>query len=147
MFLTRHSSNDNQRHTATLAVHNLPSSHTGEKICDTVEDILLDQNLPKHHIFRILTDNGSNMVAAFKNCMLDYVESTNEEDTESETTTDSEVNDTEDEEDDDQDSESTSNVQFDSEQYISNEISNFEQTEENHNEAFMSFKQIFYSQL
>jgi len=139
------SSNDNQHHTVTLAVCNLPSPHTGEKIPDTVEDILLDWNLPKHHIFCILTDNGSNMVAAFKNRMLqllDYADTTNEEDAESETTTNSEVNNSEDEKNDDKDTESTSDMEFDSEQCISNEISNFEQTEENHNEAFMSFKQI-----
>ena len=134
--------NDNGHHTVTLDVRNLPSPHTGEKISDKLDDILLDQNLPKHHIFCILTDNGSNMVAAFKNRLLqllDYADSTNEEDAESKFTTDSEVNDIEDEEDD-EDSESCSDVQFDSEQCISNEISNFEQTEENHNEAFMSYK-------
>ena len=137
------SPNDNQRHTVTLAVRNLPSPHTGENISDKLDAILailLDWNLPKHHIFHILTDNGSNMVAAFKNRSLQslgYADSTNEEDAEYEFITDSEVNDTDDEEDDED-----SDVQFDSEQWMSNEISNFEQTEENHNEAFMSYKRI-----
>ena len=134
------STNDNQRHTVTLAVRNLPSPHTGENISDKLDAILLDWNLPKHHIFRILTDNGSNMVAVFKNRslhMLGYADSTYEEDAEYEFITDSEVNDTEDEEDDED-----SDVQFDSEQCMSNEILNFEQTEENHNEAFMSYKRI-----
>ena len=67
------------------------------------------------------------MVAAFKNHSLQslgYADSTNEEDAESEFTTDSAVNDTEDEEDDED-----LDVQFESKQCISNEISNFEQTE------------------
>ena len=34
----------------------------------------------------------------------------------------------------------TSDVEFDSEHYISNETSNFEQSEGNHNEAFVGYK-------
>ena len=45
------SSNDNQRHTVTLAVRNLPFPHTAERISNTVDDILREWNLPRHHIF------------------------------------------------------------------------------------------------
>ena len=33
------STNDNQRHIVTLAVHNLPSPYTGEKISEKLDDI------------------------------------------------------------------------------------------------------------
>ena len=140
------SSNDNQRHTVTLAVCNLPSPHTAERISNTVDNILREWNLPRHHIFRILTDNSSNMVAAFKNRLLDHSENTNEENVELGTATDSEVNNSLESEDegDCEDLDSISDVEFDSDNTISSEISNFEQTEIRHNEAFtgMSFKRI-----
>ena len=51
-----------------------------------------------------------------------------------------------DEVDDIENSEDISDVEFDSEWCISNEISDFEQTKENHNEAFFGYKQLaFYS--
>ena len=40
-------SSDNQYHTITLAVCHLPSPHTAEIISKTVEDILLEWNIPK----------------------------------------------------------------------------------------------------
>ena len=54
------------------------------------------------------------------------------------------VGDSVDEVDDFEDSEDTSDVKFDREHCISNEISNFEQTERNHNEAFVGYKQLPY---
>ena len=72
-------SSDNQCHTITLAVRHLPSPHTAE-ISNTVEDILLEWNIPELNIFRILTDNGSNMVVAFKNHLLNRVDNVHEED-------------------------------------------------------------------
>ena len=73
-------SSDNQCHTIiTLAVHHLPSPHIAE-ISKTVEDVLLEWNIPEHNIFRILTDNGSNMVVGFKNCLLNRVDNVHGED-------------------------------------------------------------------
>ena len=86
------------------------------------------------------------MVAAFKNRLLDHSENTNEENVELGTATDSEVNNSLESEDegDCEDLDSISDVEFDSDDTISSEISNFEQTEIRHNEAFtgMSFKRI-----
>ena len=125
----------------------MPSPHTAERISNTVDDILHEWNLPRHHIFRILTDNGgSNMVATFKNCLLDHSENTNEENVELGTATDSEVNNSLESEDegDGEELDSISDVEFDSDNTISSEISNFEQIKIRHNEAFtgMSFKRI-----
>ena len=52
--------------TKTLAVTRLPPSHTATKIHDTINLVLDQWNIPKNKIFHIVTDNGSNMVAAFK---------------------------------------------------------------------------------
>jgi len=49
-----------------LAVTRLPPPHTAIKIHDTLNLVLDQWSMPKNKIFRILTDNGSNMVAAFK---------------------------------------------------------------------------------
>ena len=57
---------DKQRHNITLAVSRLPPPHNAEKILDTVNSVLEQWSIPKNQVFRILTDNGSNMVAAFK---------------------------------------------------------------------------------
>ena len=144
-------SSDNQRHTITLAVRHLPSPHTAEMISETVEDILLEWNIPKHNIFRILTDNGSNMVATFKTHLLNRVDNGHEEDEHVESNipyskvndiTINEAGDSVDEVDDFEDLEDTSDLEFDSKHCISNEISNFEQTEWHHNEAFIGYKRL-----
>ena len=114
-----------------------------------MEDILLEWNIPKDNIFCILTDNGSNMVAAFKTLLLNRVDNGHEEDEHVQSNiphfevndiTINEAGDSVDKVDDFEDLEDTSDVEFDSEHCISNEISNFEQTEGHHNEAFIGYK-------
>lgn len=58
---------DNRRWVATLAVQALPSPHTADRIEDAVCTILRTWEIPSDKISAILTDNGSNMIAAFKN--------------------------------------------------------------------------------
>ena len=43
-----------------------PSPHTAIRIAQVFKGVLQQWNIPKTKIFRILTDNGSNMVASFK---------------------------------------------------------------------------------
>ena len=150
------SNRDSQCHTITLAVRHLPSPHTAEKISETVDDILLEWNIPKHNIFRILTDDGSNMVAAFKNHLLDHVDNidtVHEEEEYADANPDSEINDLITINDNDsvdevdnfedlEDSSEASDVEFDSEQHISDEISDFEQTKQDHNAVFMGYKRL-----
>ena len=45
----------------------MPSPHTADNITKLVEAILVEWNILESKIHRILTDNGSNMVADFKN--------------------------------------------------------------------------------
>jgi len=57
---------DRHRHIVTLAVRRLTSSHTAATIRLTVEEILAEWDINPSILSAILTDNGSNMVAAFK---------------------------------------------------------------------------------
>ena len=57
---------DHRRHTVTLAVRRLTSSHTAYTIRHTLDEILAEWDLEPSKILAILRDNGSNMVAAFE---------------------------------------------------------------------------------
>jgi len=50
----------------TIAVRRFESPHTAERVSILVNEIANEWKIPYHKIFRILTDNGSNMIAAFK---------------------------------------------------------------------------------
>lgn len=53
---------DHKRHNATIAV----CPHTAENILSMVKSILAEWNIPTKKLGNIVTDNGSNMVKAFK---------------------------------------------------------------------------------
>lgn len=57
---------DHKRHNMTLVAHQFPSAHTANHIADLVQIILSEWHIPTNKIHRILTDNGSNKVVAFK---------------------------------------------------------------------------------
>ena len=57
---------DHKQHNVTIAVRTMPSPNTADNIAKLVEAILVEWNIPESEIHCILTDNGSNMVAAFK---------------------------------------------------------------------------------
>ena len=57
---------EKQRHNILLAVRRLESPHTGRRIADLLQGIAIEWNIPHQKIFRSFTDNGSNMVKAFK---------------------------------------------------------------------------------
>ena len=50
----------------TIAVRRFESPHTAERVSKLVDEIVCEWKIPYYKIFRILTDNGSNMIAAFK---------------------------------------------------------------------------------
>ena len=50
----------------TLAVCRMPPSYIAENIRAIVDQVLLEWEIPRHKISAILTDNGSNIVAAFR---------------------------------------------------------------------------------
>jgi len=125
---------DSQRHNVTLAVSRLPSPHTADRILETFDTVMSQWSIPKCKIFRVLTDNGSNMVAAFKNCVLDQINFEDDDypeqsfinlDPESSNNTVESTNNVH--LDEISDSEADSDVEIDSEQDASNEISNFTQ--------------------
>ncbi|XP_065895985.1 E3 SUMO-protein ligase ZBED1-like [Dysidea avara] len=64
--VTAHFFASHKRHNVTLAVKRMPSPHTGEEVVKIVLQVFKDWNIPDHKIGSIITDNGSNMVKAFK---------------------------------------------------------------------------------
>ena len=60
------SRSDHRWHTVTLAVWRLISSHTACTIRQSVDEILAEWDIDPSKILAILTDNGSNMIAGFK---------------------------------------------------------------------------------
>ena len=57
---------DHRNHCVTLAVRHLPPIHTAVNICAIVEEVLSEWEIPHTKVSAILTDNGSNVVAAFR---------------------------------------------------------------------------------
>ena len=50
----------------TIAVRRFESPHTAEQVSKLVDEIVGEWKIPCYKVFCILTDNGSNMIAAFK---------------------------------------------------------------------------------
>jgi hypothetical protein len=57
---------DKQRHQVTLAVRGFSSPHTSQQVAGALGAVRTDWSISHTKVFRVLTDNGSNMVAAFK---------------------------------------------------------------------------------
>lgn len=60
---------DNKNHRlqrALLGIRKIFSPHTAEKIRDITDDILLQWNIPYSRLFKVATDNGTNVVKAFR---------------------------------------------------------------------------------
>lgn len=69
--ITGQSSKDNRRHSVTLAVCHMPQQHTGDNIHELVKSVLDEWEIPPSKISATLTDNGSNMIAAFRPQVVD----------------------------------------------------------------------------
>ena len=65
----------------TLACRTFPTPHTAKKVYELVTDILREWEIPNCRISAIVTDNGSNMVAAFKSINLDSLDDDDSDDT------------------------------------------------------------------
>ena len=57
---------DKKRHNITLAVRRFEQPHTGQRIAELLRRIVDEWKIPHFKIFHCLTDNGSNMIKAFK---------------------------------------------------------------------------------
>ena len=55
---------------AVLHVKHLDGSHSGEKICESIESIIEYWKTPKERIHQVLTDNASNMKKALRDVNL-----------------------------------------------------------------------------
>ena len=79
-----YSRTDNHRHTITLAVHRLTTSHTASNIRSLLDDILVEWDILPSKVSAVITDN---MVAAFKANLDHFVvdETGNDEDEDEET--------------------------------------------------------------
>ena len=60
------SKKDHKKHVFTLYVKRMPSPHTAENVRQLVEEVLDEWSLPHDKISVIITDSGSNVVAAFR---------------------------------------------------------------------------------
>ena len=76
-FFTR---SDHKRHTATIAVRRLPSPHTAERVERVVDEVLTEWQIPQTKISAISTDNGSNMIAAFRDWLSELQSESDHED-------------------------------------------------------------------
>ena len=57
---------DHRRHCVTLAARRMPSPHTGENIRELVDKVLHEWDIHPSKVLATITDNGSNMLAAFR---------------------------------------------------------------------------------
>ena len=82
-----YSRTDNRCHTVTLAVRRLTTSHTASNIRSLLDNILVEWDILSSKVSAVITDNGSNMVAAFKTNLDHFVidETGNDEDEDEET--------------------------------------------------------------
>lgn len=138
------SQQDRSRYSITLAAARLPSPHTAISILDTIVEVLAKWEIPNSKIFRVLTDNGSNMVAAFK---LNRVEQCIGETADCEIRID--VDDTNLETASNTDEAQASDMDDDSyiimqhDINVSTEVSEFEENERDHSSVFsLTFKRI-----
>ena len=61
---------DHRRRVTTLAVKTLHSPHTADRIEEEVRHVLEEWEIPQEKVHAIITDNGSNIVAAFRDWLL-----------------------------------------------------------------------------
>lgn len=145
MGVTAHFLSSNKRHFATLAVRRMPSPHTGENIFMIIQSVISDFEISDIQLNKVLTDNGSNMVKAFKNIsMKKYTidDDASEPDPEDDDTSSPEKEDeldlimSEDEAADDNllDNDSAHNARKD--------IRDFRMKESEHEQAFLGFRRL-----
>ena len=115
------SKKDHKRHVMTLCVKRMPSPHTAEHVRQLVDEVLDEWKLSHDKVSAIITDSGSNMVAAFHRQVEKGVEESDMDKSEEE-------EEEEEEEDGDQ-------VQI--------EVEDFECKELDHEVTFMAFLNCF----
>lgn len=115
---------DKQHHNLTLAVRRFESPHTAERIAALLQLIVHEWKI-EYKVFRILTDNGSNMVKAFHLAVNDSHDDLHDDVGEGSTLTGDSESET--------DGEASLN-------FVDDEIKEFEQFEEDQAQAFVQWK-------
>ena len=64
-----------RKHKATLAVRNVIVPHTGCNIISVFKSVLEEWKIDMESVGKVLTDNGSNVLKAFRIMAADYTES------------------------------------------------------------------------
>ena len=135
--VTAHFFSEHQRHNVTLAVRQMPSPHTADNILIMVKLVLADWNIPLNKVGNTITDNGSNMIKAFKEEKADYNEAEGEQATELDK---DEMELDDDDDDDDDESEKEDKDKFN--KTIEDEMEEFDINEDEHQTMFASFNRI-----
>ena len=126
------SRSDHKRHRVTIAVKRMPSPHTADRVSELVKTVLQDWEIPEEKVGSVLTDNGSNMVAAFKQ----QVCSADEDDIDGRESTAEESNDMYDTEME------TGETETRLADEVQKEIDDFDDKEIEHNVAFCQFSRM-----
>ena len=71
---------DHRKHRIVLAVRKFAHPHTGEHVREVVDKVLMEWEIPTAKVSAILTDNGSNMLKAFRTHIMEGDEGDKEED-------------------------------------------------------------------
>ncbi len=128
---------DNKRHNITLAARRFPSPHTAFNVAELVQQILVEWEIPNDIIHRVLTDNGSNMVKAFKEQVAAEKESEEED---GEGPSSSRGSQSLDSFHSGDEAESNDEELPDESDTTQQDLNNFEECEDDHSIAFVGFK-------
>ena len=125
-----------KRHSVCLALRRFPSPHSGERIAELLETIIDEWQINRCKLFRILTDNGSNMIAAFKKGVSEMEEESQDVESEGEVEDGVQIQDLFDLAD--------FEAEFEEEEAPTSviEIANFESCEMEHRIAFTGWKRL-----
>uniref|UniRef100_A0A1X7VBL9 DUF659 domain-containing protein n=1 Tax=Amphimedon queenslandica TaxID=400682 RepID=A0A1X7VBL9_AMPQE len=137
------SNKDHKRHNVMLAARHFLSPHTASKIADLVQEILVEWNKPQSKIHRVLTDNGSNMVATFKTQAESEKEVREQErdGNEDDDATSLDIDDLSDADDENETEGTGENSEKEESDSLYHDLGNYEECEDRHNFAFLGFKQ------
>ena len=133
---------DHRRQVVTLAVRVLPSPHTANCIEELVCEVLQNWDIPLQKISAVLTDNGSNMIAAFKEWVQTRESEVEEEEGNSSWSPDASPERSLDEDDDNEQEPAMDLDQVSTCSEAAKEIEEFDQQELEHDIAFSDRKRL-----
>ena len=133
---------NHRRQVATSAVRVLPSPHTANRIEELVCEVLQNWDIPLQKISAVLTDNGSNMIATFKEWVQTRESEVEEEEGNSSWSPDASPERSLDEDDDNEQEPAMDLDQVSTCSEAAKEIDEFDQQKLEHNIAFSDQKRL-----